>query len=100
MKLESQGWKIAACCEWPALSLGGYGEVPVQATAEGHDWVSGYYSHCQCSRVMILLENIGTFLVGADAGNHVDIQGPCRTGAALHWLQGSRELATLLTSSH
>lgn len=75
----------------------GYGQVPVQATAEGHDRVSGYYSHCQCSWLMIILENTGTFLVGADARDHVDIQGQCRTGAALHWLQGSGELATPLT---
>lgn len=44
---------------------------------------------------MLLLENTGMFLVGTDARAHVDVQGPCRTGAALHWLQGSGELAPL-----
>jgi hypothetical protein len=99
MKLETQGWSGIACCDWPALTPG-WGPSLSWLKAMSVSVAMQLYSgrgHYWWPWLMLPVENMGMSLVGAATGDHMDVQGLCRTIPTPHWLWHSRELVPSLT---
>lgn len=78
----------------------GYGKIPTQAVPKNCVWVNGYVAQvCVCGWLILPLENVVMFLVGAAAWNHTGVQELCTTGTTPHWQQCSTEPSQPLTSS-
>jgi hypothetical protein len=84
------------------LTTWGHDEVPAQAATEGLRAMSRFVATRQqglVSMVHIATRKHGDIPGWAAAGEHMDVQGLCRTGPALHWMRCSAELVLPLTGS-
>lgn len=82
----------------PPIHNWSYGKVPARAVTKGDVWVHGFHNgRCWFLRLILPLQNMGTFLVLKAAEDNLDAQQLCRTGPMPHWLKGSGELAPSLT---
>lgn len=80
VELETQVWREAACCEFPAPPpIWCHGEVSVPDAAEGQVWVCGF---AMAGSVLMSVTHITTrehahIPGGGSHEDHVDIQGLC-----------------------